>query len=208
VCVCKNLSSLSYPRRFSLPTHTTAILITIARLLHNRRPPLRPSLYMPYNIRYLVMAISCNCQIPLLPRKSRASTSTVPRRRDIYLHLTLSLSRYLLTCSTLAFTRYSFNFDAFVCESIILLLPSPPAMPTLLHILLHDYCAIYDPLPTPLLHAIDHTILVMAISCKGQVPRSTIPLQVSRFYLNRAEATLQLSRFELDLFASPSLATC
>ena len=81
-------------------------------------------------------------------------------------------------------------------------------MPTLLHILLHDYCAIYDPLPTTLLHAIDHTILVMAISCKGQVPRSTIPLQVSRFYLNRAEATLQLSRFELDLFASPSLATC
>jgi len=34
-------------------------------------------------------------------------------------------------------------------------------------ILLHDYCAIYDPPPTPLLYAIHHTILVMAMSCKG-----------------------------------------
>ena len=41
-------------------------------------------------------------------------------------------------------------------------------------ILLHDYCAIYDPLPTPLLHAIDHTILVMAISCNGQRPHRSV----------------------------------
>jgi len=36
-------------------------------------------------------------------------------------------------------------------------------------ILLHDYRAIYDPPPTPLLYAMHYTILGMAISCKGQV---------------------------------------
>ena len=46
-----------------------------------------------------------------------------------------------------------FYLKAFVYESIILLLPSPPAMPTLLQY--HrvnpnpDYRAIYDPLPIP-----------------------------------------------------------
>jgi len=35
-------------------------------------------------------------------------------------------------------------------------------------ILLHDHCAIYALPPTPLSYAIHHTILGMAISCKGQ----------------------------------------
>ena len=35
-------------------------------------------------------------------------------------------------------------------------------------LLLHDYCAIYEPPPTPRLHAIHHKMLVIAISCKGQ----------------------------------------
>jgi len=35
-------------------------------------------------------------------------------------------------------------------------------------ILLHDYCARHAPPPTLLLHAIQHIILGMAISCKGQ----------------------------------------
>ena len=35
-------------------------------------------------------------------------------------------------------------------------------------ILLHVYCARNDAPPTPLLYAIHYTILVMAISCKGQ----------------------------------------
>jgi len=39
----------------------------------------------------------------------------------------------------------------------------PVAMP------LHGYCAIYAPPPPPPVYAIHHTILVMAISCKGQV---------------------------------------
>jgi len=36
-------------------------------------------------------------------------------------------------------------------------------------ILLHARCAIYAPPPTPLLYAIHHTILVITISCIGQV---------------------------------------
>jgi len=35
-------------------------------------------------------------------------------------------------------------------------------------ILLHAHCAIYAPPPTPLVYAIHNTLLVMAISCKGQ----------------------------------------
>ena len=35
--------------------------------------------------------------------------------------------------------------------------------------LMHDHCATYAPPPTPPLYAIYHTILVMTISCKGQL---------------------------------------
>ena len=34
-------------------------------------------------------------------------------------------------------------------------------------ILLHDHYAIYAPIPTPPVNAIHHTMLVMAMSCKG-----------------------------------------
>jgi len=36
-------------------------------------------------------------------------------------------------------------------------------------VLLHDSCAMHDPLSRPLSYAKHHTILVVAISCKGQV---------------------------------------
>jgi len=47
----------------------------------------------------------------------------------------------------------------------------PPVMPTRYrcNIVLHDYRAKYAPLPILILYAIHHTVLVMAISCKGQV---------------------------------------
>jgi len=54
-------------------------------------------------------------------------------------------------------------------ESIILLLPPPTCIARIIAILLHVYCARYDAPPTPPLNAIHYTILVMAISCKGQV---------------------------------------
>ena len=60
------------------------------------------------------------------------------------------------------------HFKAFVHGSVILVLTPPPAMSTLLHNY-HTTSAVYDPLPTPLSYATHQTILVMAISCKGQV---------------------------------------
>jgi len=61
-----------------------------------------------------------------------------------------------------------FHFTALVWESIIRVLTPPTCTAYPIAILLHDYCVIYDPPPTPLLYAIHHTILVMTISCKGQ----------------------------------------
>jgi len=53
-------------------------------------------------------------------------------------------------------------------ESILLFFPLPICIAHTTAILLHNYCAIHDPLPTPLLYAMNHTKLVLAISCKGQ----------------------------------------
>jgi len=51
---------------------------------------------------------------------------------------------------------------------------------------LHDYRAIYDPLPAPLVCAINHSKLVFAISCKG--------LAFTRYYFtSRLLCTNQLS---------------
>ena len=49
--------------------------------------------------------------------------------------------------------------------------PTPLCEAYPIAILLHDHWAIYALLPTPLLYAVNHTILVMAISCKGQIRR-------------------------------------
>jgi len=48
--------------------------------------------------------------------------------------------------------------------------PSCNAYP--IAILLHDFCAICSPQPTPPVYAIHHTLLVMAMLCKGQIPTS------------------------------------
>ena len=61
-----------------------------------------------------------------------------------------------------------FHFKACMWESIILLLPPPTCISRTIAILLHVYCAMHDAPPTLLLHAIYHTILVIAISCKSQ----------------------------------------
>jgi len=46
--------------------------------------------------------------------------------------------------------------------------PPPTCNTYPIAILLHGHCAIYAPPPTPPVYATHHTILVMAISCKGQ----------------------------------------
>ena len=54
-------------------------------------------------------------------------------------------------------------------ESIIRVLPPPTCIARTIAIPLHVYSAVYDAPPTHLLYAIHHTVLPMAISCKGQV---------------------------------------
>ena len=61
-----------------------------------------------------------------------------------------------------------FHFKALLWESIILVLPSPPAKSTLLqcyYTTIAQYTPAHRP---PHVYAIHCTILVMAISCKGQ----------------------------------------
>ena len=61
-----------------------------------------------------------------------------------------------------------FSFKVLLWESIIFASPLPTCKAYPIAILLHDHWAIYALLPTPLLYAVKHTIVVMAISCKGQ----------------------------------------
>jgi len=72
-----------------------------------------------------------------------------------------------------------FHFKAFVHESILLCFPSPTCIAHTIAILGHGCFAIEYPPPTLFLNAIRHTILVMAISCKGQVCPRTISSAVS-----------------------------
>jgi len=44
----------------------------------------------------------------------------------------------------------------------------PSCNACLIAILLHDFCAVHAPQPTPPWYSIHHTLLVMAILCKGQ----------------------------------------
>jgi len=61
-----------------------------------------------------------------------------------------------------------FHFKALVHELIILILPSRPASPTRLQYYCTTIAHIRPPPPPPLAYAMHHTILVGAISCKGQ----------------------------------------
>ena len=73
-------------------------------------------------------------------------------------------------CTILHFSLYKrlFHLQALLWESIILLLPPPTCNAFPIIILSHDHRAMYALPPSLPLYAIYHTILVMAISCKGQ----------------------------------------
>ena len=51
--------------------------------------------------------------------------------------------------------------------------------PPCIAILLHAHCAIYAPPPTLPVYAVHHTILMVAISCKGQVTARPVDLAAS-----------------------------
>jgi len=74
-----------------------------------------------------------------------------------------------LAGGALAFTRYSFTWGLVCRNQPSFQSPGPPALP----ILVQYYCTINGqyttPLPTSRVYALHHTILVITISCKGQV---------------------------------------
>jgi len=77
---------------------------------------------------------------------------------------------------------YKILFHSFLYmhDSIFPLSPPPICMTWTTAILLRDFCAIYDLPPTLPVEAVHYTILVMAISCKGQPSRCVLaPLSFS-----------------------------
>jgi len=69
---------------------------------------------------------------------------------------------------TLAITRYCFTLRLIGTNQSSCISPLPTRIAHTIALLLHNYCARYDPHPTSRVYAIHHTISVMAISCKGQ----------------------------------------
>jgi len=70
----------------------------------------------------------------------------------------------------LAFTRYCFTSRLLCTIQSSVCCPLPPVLPALLQYYCTPIAQYTPPPPTPLLYAIHHTILAMAISCKGQNP--------------------------------------
>ena len=118
--------------------------------------------------------------------------------------LHFSLARVNLSIETrpsllrhLAFTRYCSTSKLYCGSQSPWHCPPPTCKAYPIAILLHDHCAMYVPPPTLLSYAMDHTILVMAISCKGQfatrrahssalAPIDVAPLAFTRYYFTRA----------------------
>jgi len=67
----------------------------------------------------------------------------------------------------LASTRYCFTSKLYCGSPSAFCCPPPPAKPTLLQYACTTIAQYTPPPPTPPLYAIHHTMLVMAISCKG-----------------------------------------
>jgi len=78
-----------------------------------------------------------------------------------------------------------------VHESIVLSFFRRACIARTIAIRLHDYCAIYDAPPTSPLYAINHTILVIAISCKGQILDSRAGRGIPKMLVERLIETRQ-----------------
>jgi len=88
----------------------------------------------------------------------------VRRRREETVWLAIVRSKWLQTCRL-----QDIVLRRGVCAQVHPVSAPPTRIAHTIALLLHAYCAIYDPPPTALVYAIHHTILVMAISRKGQL---------------------------------------
>jgi len=98
----------------------------------------------------------------------------------------------------LGLNKIFFYLAAFAHESTVFYCLPPICIAHTSAILLHDYCAIYDTPSTPLLYAIHRTILVMAISCKGQP--QTLPPHMYRLRMTvNTTGTLMHAAIKISL---------
>jgi len=86
----------------------------------------------------------------------------------IYIYVNVCIYIYMCVCMYVYMLWYSFtsklvctNQSSFHCLSVT-------SFSHTTAIRLHDYCALYDPPPDPLLYGIHNTTLVVAILCRGQ----------------------------------------
>jgi len=101
------------------------------------------------------------------PAVSQAETHPPPRVNPCIMSGTCRL--WLRRCTGyLVFTRYCFTSTLYCGSQSSFLVPFPTYKACPIAMLLHDYCAIYDPPATPLVHAMHDIVLAMAISCEGQ----------------------------------------
>jgi len=98
----------------------------------------------------------------------RSSSVSQPKTTKEWKTIYKILPSPILNGVWLGLHKILFHFAAFMWDSILPSLPPPTCIARTIAILLHVYCARYDAPPTPPLYAIHYTILVMAISCKGQ----------------------------------------
>jgi len=97
-------------------------------------------------------------------KSKNAAKSALERTNCVFIFVWIS-QHYLL-----GLYKIFFHIEVFVHESILLVSPPPTCTAHTITILLHGYCAKYDAPPDPrFIQALHHTILAIAISCKGQL---------------------------------------
>jgi len=104
----------------------------------------------------------CVPRCPVVPLSLRLKRETKQRLGRVPVPDACVCSLYL------SLYKILFHFKALLLESILLLLPLSACIAVPFAILLHDRYAIYTPPSTLPFYAMHHTILIMAISCKGQ----------------------------------------
>jgi len=143
-----------------------------------RRESQSTDLFLNYVLLSLLVTSSDYSLELIRHSKHRAQTEHLSE----YLSLSLHPPTCIHTCQSIYISIYLscvgvnlelykmlVDLEAFVHESIILLLPPSTCISQTFAMPLHCYCAIYDlPPRIPLCCAIHYTILIMTISSKGQ----------------------------------------
>ena len=85
----------------------------------------------------------------------------------IYVYVYIYIARGFACRVWLGLDQIFFHVLGFCARINPPFMPPPACIAHMVAILWQYYCAIFDPPPTPRVYAIHHTILCIAISCKG-----------------------------------------